>query len=334
MKTMGFTNFAARVGKNFMKYKPVAKAVRKFNKNKPEILAVTGGICIIAAFGWAIYEAVTVKDSLVESSDKVKTIEAERDAQLSVADISEEQKTTIVKTANKELATARLSGALTVAKKFVGPAVMLGVGMKMGTDGFRILRARNILLGGALKSTEDILKFYRGNVRNELGEEADKKFMRGVTGEQTVEEVKKNPDGTETSVKTTLPVVKNSSNPWRFQFNEENFDSWQEDSDLDLFYLKCEQDWWNHEYQNNDTINMYEVLKHMRFRFDKLKERMSKKEYKEFLNFLRNYGWWKGSNGDGFVDFGIYRAINEAAVRRTSDVIFVEFNCDGCLENM
>ena len=334
MKTLGISKVFNRVGKNMMKCKPIAKAMTKINKNKPEILAVGGGICIIAAFGWAIYEAVTMKDILVESSNKVKGIEIARDAELAAEDITEEKKAAVIKRSNKDLMAARIDGAVGVAKKIVGPSILLGVGMKMGTDGFRILRARNLILGGALKSTEDILKFYRSNVREQLGDDADKKFLRGVTGEQTIEEVKTDAAGNETTVKTTVPVVKNSNNPWRFQFNEDNFDSWQEDTDLNLFYLKCEQDWWNHEYQNNDIVTLYEILKHMRFKFDKVKAKMSKKEYREFLDFLRNYGWWKGSKGDGFVDFGIYRAINEAAVRRTSDVIFVEFNCDGCLQTM
>lgn len=334
MNSLGITKAFHNVGRNLMKCKPIAKAVMKVNKNKPELLAVGGGMCILAAFGWAIYEAVTVKDALEESSSAVKKIEATIAEAEASEELTEEAKAEVIQTGRKELAGARIHGALVIGKKFAGPAVLLGVGMKMGTDGFRVLRARNLILTGALKSTEEVLQFYRGNVRKELGDEADKKFLRGVTGEQTIEEIKKDENGKEKKVSTVLPVVKDGKNPWRFQFNEDNFDSWQDDTDLNLFYLKCEQDWWNHEYQNHGVVTLYEILKHMRYRFDKMKARMSKKEWREFMNFLRNYGWWEGSKGDGFVDFGIYRAINEAAIRRTSDMIFVEFNCDGCLQTM
>lgn len=335
MKPMvGITKIIAKAGKNLMKCKPVAKAMVKINKNKPEILAVGGSICIVAAFGWAIYEAVTVKDALSETSEKVQNITQSRDEALASEDISEEQKNDIIETSKKDLNKARMEGVLTVGKKFVGPAVVLVTGMKLGRDGFKVLKARNLLLCGALKSKEDILRFYRENVRNDLGKEADLKYMRGVVGEQQIEETKVDENGKETKVLTTIPVVKPSENPWKFQFDEENFDSWQEDTDLNLFYLNCEQDWWNHNYQRTELVTMYEILKHMRFRFDKAKERMGKKKFKEFMDFIRNNGWWAGSNGDGFIDFGIYRAANEGAIRRMSDVIFVEFNCDGCMLNM
>ena len=64
-----------RAGKTLMRCRPVAKAVAKINKNKPELLAVSGGVLIVAAFGWAIYEAVGLKDTLVETSDTVKAVE-------------------------------------------------------------------------------------------------------------------------------------------------------------------------------------------------------------------------------------------------------------------
>lgn len=334
MKAIQLSGVASRVGKNLMRCKPIAKAVRKVSKNKPEILAVSGGIFIIVAFGWAIYEAVTVKDALEESTEKVKAVEAKQKAAMENEDISEEEKTQIIADTRKEIREARVEGAVVVAKRFVGPMAMLVIGLKMGRDGFKIIRAENLFLAGALRKKEDLFNFYRGNVKQDLGEEADKKYMRGVTGEQVIEEKKTDDNGKEKTVKTKIPVIKDNDNPWRFKFDEENFDSWQDDSELNLFYLKCEQDWWNHEYNQHDFVSMYEILKHMRYRFDKAKARMTKKEWAAFMDFLRNYGWWKGSNGDGYIDFGVYRAINEAAVRRLSDDIYVEFNCDGCLQNM
>lgn len=331
----GIAKVTGRIGKSLMRCKPIAKVLMKAEKNKPEILAVTSGICVVAAFGWAIYEAVTVKDAMTESTNRVKTVEEARDQALAEEGITEEKKAEIIKAANRDLTTARIEGGWIVVRKFVGPAGLLILGMGLGGRSVKIFRARNLVLTGALKSTEDILKFYRGNVREELGEEADLKFLRGVTGEKKIEETQKDATGGVSKVEKTLPVVKSGNpNPWRFAFDEEHFDSWQPDTDLNLFYLKCEQDWWQHEYDRNDIVTMYEILKHMRYRFDRAKASMSKKEWNEFMNFIRNHGWWKGSKGDGFIDLGIYRAINEPAIRRTSDVIFVEMNCDGCLLTM
>ena len=334
MKVLQIGKIMHTAGTKLMRCKPIAKAVHKVSKNKPEILAVGGGIFILTAFGWAIYEAVTVKDTLEESTSKVKRVEAIKKDVETRDDISEEEKTTQIIECQKTIRDTRTEAILVVVRKFAGPTALLLIGMKMGTDGFKILRAENIFLAGALRKKDDLFNFYRGNVRQDLGEDADKKYMRGITGEQTIEETKVDENGKEKVVKTKVPVIKDHENPWRFKFDEENFDSWQGDTDLNLFYLKCAQDWWNHEYNNQMFVSMYEILKYMRYRFDRVKAKMTKKQWKEFIDFLRNYGWWKGSNGDGFIDFGVYRAVNEAAIRRLSDDIYVEFNCDGCLQDM
>ena len=60
---------------------------------------------------------------------------------------------------------------------------------------------------------------------------------------------------------------------------------------------------------------------------------MTRQQYRDWLTFLRNYGWKKG-HGDDFIDFGMYRAVNEPALFRISPEIFVEFNCAGNLQQM
>jgi hypothetical protein len=106
------------------------------------------------------------------------------------------------------------------------------------------------------------------------------------------------------------------------------------DTERNLFFLKCAEDWWNRELDRNGEVSMYEVLKYLQYRFDIEKEGLSDKEYRDRMTFLRNYGWRKGCGGDDFVDFGLYRAINEPAIARKSDIVYIEFNCDGNLENL
>ena len=326
-----FSRAGRTVTRTLCKSKPIAKAVAKISRNKPEIMGVAGGVCIVVAFGWAIYEATTVKDTMEETAERVKQVEDDF-TQNSTEDKTEEENKALMKKYKHDLTVARVDGVWKVGKKFVVPVILLGTGLTMGKHGFKLLRTQNIVLAGALKGRESFIKFYRDNVRKELGDEADLKYARGIVGEKEVEETKKDGAGNDIKVKTKVPVVHNeTNNPWRFEFSEDWFDSWQDNTDLNLFFLKCEQDWWQHEYERNSRVTIYEILKHMRFKFENMRAGMTKKQFVDWLYFIRNYGWWKGSKGDGFVDFGIYRAINEAAIMRRSDVIFVEFNCDGNL---
>lgn len=325
-----------RTGRALMRCKPVAKVVAKASKNKPEILAVSGGIMIVAAFGWAIYEAVGLKDTLVETSDTVKAVEDSYQAELN-KELSDEQRNDIEKEYKKELTKARFKGVMKVGKKFVLPTATLIVGMGLGTKGFKVLRARNVVLGTALKGTQEAYKFYRENVREDLGKEADMKYARGIIGEKEIEETITDENGKEKKVKAKIPVIKGvTENPWRFEYSDTWFRSFKDSSDSNIFFVKCEQDWWNHEMDRagDAGVSMYEVLKHLGYKFEVLRDGMTPKQFKERMNFLRCYGWKKGSKGDGFIDFGLYRAINEPAIQRKSDVLWLEMNCDGPLDEI
>ena len=168
------SKIGAKMGTALMRCKPIAKAARKVSKNKPEIMAVSSGILIVGAFAWAIYEAVGLKDTLDETSDTVKAVEASYERELAQEDLTEEKRTDIQKEYKKELTKARFKGVMKVGKKFVLPTVTLAVGMGVGARGFKLLRARNIMLGTALKGSQEAYKFYRENVRADLGEEADR----------------------------------------------------------------------------------------------------------------------------------------------------------------
>lgn len=324
----GLAKIGTKMSRTLLRCKPVAKAVAKVNKNKPEILAVCGGAAILVAFGWAIYEAIGVKDVMEETNTEIEEINERYSKK------PEPEQAALEKQHTKELKAAKIKGVWRVTKKFVGPGATLIVGMGLGAKSIKIFRARNIFLSGALKGTQEAYKFYRQNVREDLGEEADKKYARGIIGEKEIEEKITDADGKEKTVKTKIPVVKENDNPWRFEFCEDLFRTWKPSTEQNLFILHCEQEWWKHEFERTEEVSMYEVLKHLGYKFEVRKAGMTKAQYRDFMNFVRNYGWKKGSGGDEFIDFGIYRAINEPAIRGMSDVVWLEFNCDGNLNKI
>lgn len=330
----GVMKLLGKAGRQMMKCKPIAKVVVKASQNKPELMAISGGLMVLTAFGLTIRSAMKLEKTMNASSEKAEAIEARKTQELSAEDLTEEQKTAIIKACDKDLAVARADGVWQVAKLFILPSGLLVAGLVLIGGGHHILRKRNVVLASALKATEETLKFYRGNVIADQGKEADLKYMRGIIDNKEIESVVVDEDGKEKKVKRRVPVVKGQKNPWRFEFSDTWFRSWEDDTDRNLFFLKCEQDWWNHELERNGEISMYEVLKHLGYKFEIEKEGVTAKEYRDRMTFLRNYGWRKGCGGDDFIDFGLYRAINEPAISRKSDVVWIEFNCDGNLENL
>lgn len=319
------------------KIKPVAKVLTKASKNKPELMAISGGALILYAFVKAIQGGMKVQAAMDETAANVEKLEAsqaERREQMGEA-ITAEQETQLAMIEKKELKQARAEGTWKVVKLFILPSGLVIAGMVLIGGGFKILRTRNVVLASACEGYKKILDSYRKNVREKEGDEADRNYMRGVIDGEEVETVVMDENGNEKKVKKRLPVVKEQKgNPWRFEFSDTYFDSYEEDTDRNLFFLKCEEDWWNHQLERYGEVSMYEILKHLSYRFDVMKAGCKDaREYRDRMTFLRNYGWRKGC-GDGFVDFGLYRAINEAAIARKTDVVFIEFNCSGNLQNL
>lgn len=331
----GLGTLISRAGRQLMKCKPIAKVIVKASHNKPEIMAVGGGIAVVAAFIFAIRGGTKVNDAMAQSAEKVQAIEARKAEELSAENLTEEQKAAIIKACEKDLGKARADGVWQVAKLFILPGGLLIAGLVLIGGGHQILRKRNVVLAGALKGTQELLSAYRKNVVESEGAEADQKYLHGVVGEKEIEDILPAEHGEkEKKVKRKVPVVKGQKNPWRFEFSDTWFNSYEDDAERNLFFLKCTQDWWNHELERHGEVSMYEVLKHLGYKFEVEKEGLSGKEYRERMIFLRNYGWRKGCGGDDFIDFGLYRAINEAAITRKSDIIYIEFNCDGNLGDL
>ena len=317
------------IGRSLMRCKPVAKTVMSFSRHKPEIMSVTGGMLIIGAFGWAIYESITVRDVMDETAGEVKALEAEYAAK------SPEEQAAGADVHKKALCKVRIKGAIKVGKRYIGPGLALAGGLVLKNGALGVMRGRYVVAAASAKSYKDILDFYRGNVVKEQGKDADERYMHGITGEQVVTDIHTDDTGNKSMVAQKVPVSEGMpKNPWRFEFSDTYFSTYMDDVDRNIHFINVEQEWWNHELGRYDFVSMYDVLKHLGFRFEVMRDGMTKKQYREWLEFVRQHGWWKGSGKDEVIDLGVYRSINEPAITRHSDILWIEMNCDGNLRDM
>jgi hypothetical protein len=323
----------SKIATKAARFKPVAKILTKVSHNKPEIMAIGGGALVIWAAVEFVRGGMKLPAVMAETSERVEKIEAEQRENEKLED--GEAKTQLIITGQRELKKARTEGTWKVVKLFCLPSGLIVVGLALIGGGMKILRTRNVVLAGAAEGYKKILESYRKNVVKKEGKEADLNYMRGVIDGKEVETVVVDEKGKETTVKRRVPIVEQSKgNPWRFEFSDVYFDSYVDDPERNLFFLKCEEDWWNHELERHEEVSMYEILKHLGYRFE-IEKAAAKDpaDYRKRMTFLRNYGWRKGC-GDGFIDFGLYRAINDPVISRKSEVVWIEFNCSGNLENL
>lgn len=321
---------SAKLLKNIMKFKPLAKAATKIRVNKPEILAVAGGTVVVGSFIWVVVEAQKLSTVMTESEEKLHDVEEKY--RVKKEEFGEGQEETpefkqVLKEEKKEIFMARADGTWQMVKLFGGPAVGLTTGLLLMGRGHYLIRQKYIVTAATLKGTNELFKFYRENVVEAEGKDADLKYMRGIIKEVETESTTTDMDGKEVKTKKKKTFVKrNNPNPYRFLYSEDTFSSWEPDAQRNIFFLKCNEEWFQHKYDNPNTveISMYEILQHMGYDFSC--------ETKERMNFLRNTGYKPGyKGGDGGVDFGIYEAINEPAMKGQSEEVYFELNVDGNL---
>ncbi len=319
----------AKVGRKMTK--PAAKALAKVSKNKPEIFVGAGLLMVVGSFVWVVAEAMKAPEAMTESSDKVKAVEDKFSA------IREEDETrteaeckALAKQEKKELAFARMDGVLVMSKLFGGPILLLLLGCGLIVRGHHLLRIRNAVLAATLKSTEQMFRFYRDTVIANEGEDADKKYMRGIVGETEVTTTEKDANGNDVSVTKKVPVLK-KGNPWRFEFSPTFFGRAQGIPEHDLNTLQQVERYFNHLYngpRKYEDISLFEVLMYLDPVWDAIDADGSIRQ------FARNYGWGHDARGDDFISLGIFEAINDAAIRGVGDAVFFECNCDGRLETL
>ena len=327
---------------------PAAKVLRTVKARKPEVFVFTGVAMILTSFILVAYESTKAPEVMAQTAGKMQdlrekkeTLSAENNSTEIVVDaagnqeikiLSPEEKDIRIAEIDKEIRGARIDGVWQVSKLYIPSIIILLIGFGFDLHGVKILRKENVALAATVSGLEKFINFYRGNVIADQGKEKDRQYARGIIGDKTVKDIVTDAEGNDKVEKKKLPVVKESKgNPWRFEYSPTYFRSATGNPDHDISHIKNIQDYWNHEYggrRKHGFVSYFEVINYL----DPIWEAIDPTG--EIENFCREYGWGHDARGDDFIDLGVYRAINEAAVRGIGDVVYIEGNCDGRLRSL
>lgn len=155
-----------------------------FQKNSPTILLVGGTICVIGATIIACAKTRKLDDTLKETKDELDQIHQTKKEVESPAD--EKDKEIIVysdSSYRKDLVKTYSKAGLELGKLYWLPATLGAVGFAMIFGSNAIVSNRCDRAIAACLATDRIFSFYRKNVKEELGEEADARFRYGLKKE-------------------------------------------------------------------------------------------------------------------------------------------------------
>lgn len=288
----------------------------KLKKHSPEIMVIAGVVGVVASAVMAC-KATTKASDIVEETkdqmDKIKTVAETHDAE----EYSEEdmkKDTTIVYTQ--------------AAVKFIklyAPSVLLGAASITSIlAGHNITRKRNIALAAAYATIDKGFKSYRANVVERFGKDLDKELRYNVKAKE-FDEIVTNDKGKEKTVKKSVEIADPNTYSDYARFFDDGCTGWQKDAELNLVFLKHQQNYANELLQRKGHLFLNEV-------YDMLG--IPRTKAGQIVGWVYDE---KNKRGDNFVDFGIYDMNREKVrdfVNGYERTILLDFNVDGDILNL
>lgn len=285
----------------------------QLKKHSPEIMVIAGIVGVVTSAVMACKATTKVNDILEETKEKASQVhEVLADESISKEKYSEED-------GKKDLAIIYTQAGVKFIKLY-GPSIALGaLSIASILTSHHIMHKRNIALAAAYTAIDTSFKGYRNRVIERFGEELDKELRYNIKAKE-IEETVVDENGEEQTIKKTVNVV----DPTVFSDYAKCYDDgcagWTKDAEMNLYFLKRQQDWANERLKSRGYLFLNEVY--------------------DMLGIPRTkagqcVGWVydeKNPHGDNFVDFGIYNLYNEKSrdfVNGYERVIWLDFNVDG-----
>ena len=305
-----------------MKTEIVNKMTRSFHKvgfqlkkHSPEILIVAGVVGVVTSAVMACKATTKLDDVLETAKQDIDTIH--KCVERGTVGVDGPEYT--VEDSKKHLATVYAKTGLELVKLY-GPSVALGsVSLASIIYSHKILRTRNIALAAAYATVDKSFKDYRGRVVERFGKDLDRELRYNLRAKE-IEVLEKDENGEEKVVKKTVEVADiNTPNDYA-RFFDEYCTGWTKSPELNLVFLKQQEQWANRRLQEEGYLYLNEVY--------------------ESLGIPRTHagqliGWvYDPSNADlnNYVDFGIYDLHDEKKrdfVNGYERSILLDFNPDG-----
>lgn len=289
----------------------LSRAGLKLRKHSPEILIVAGVAGVVTSAIMACKATTKLQGIVDDSKEKIDGIKADHADEESDEIVTDEGK--------KELSSVYIHTGAELVKLYA-PAILLGtMSITAIVSSNTILRKRNIALAAAYTAVDKSFKEYRGRVIEHFGEQLDKELRYGVKSKE-VEKTVVDADGNEKIEKAVVDVVDDPLGSPYAKFYDSGCLGWCKDPEMNLMFLRRQQDAANEILQARKHLFLNEV-------YDMLG--IPRTKAGQIVGWVYNE---KNPNGDNYVDFGIYntnREPNRNFVNGYEPTILLDFNVDG-----
>lgn len=303
-----------------MKLQIMSKASRLINnaglqikKHSPEILMGAGIVGTVASTVLACKATTKIDEVLSKPKETINIVhKAMEDGEINGVEYTKQD-------GQKDLTIIYTQTGVKLLKLYA-PAIALGaLSITSIVAGHNILKKRNVALAAAYAVVDKGFKNYRKNVVNRFGEEIDKELRYNIKAKE-FDEVVVDEKGKEKVEKTIVNVVDSEEVSEYAKFYDCGNKGWEKDPELNLMFLRRQQDYANDLLRSKGHLFLNEV-------YDMLGIPRTKAG--------QAVGWVYNKEkpvGDNYVDFGIYDINRESCrnfVNGYERTILLDFNVDG-----
>lgn len=275
--------------------RPLFRAALQIRKNSPVLMFGGGVVGVIATTVVACRATLKLSEDLPEMKENLELVK------LTYPKGGPEH--------GRQMALAYSTNAAHVARLYA-PAVLAGsVSVGLLTGSHVVLTRRNTAAYATLATVSKAFDDYRARVENEVGKEHELDLYHGARTE-TVEI-----EGKKTKIKVVDPNNMSPYSRW-FDSSSQHF---QTNGTYNRQFILAQQNFATHYLQAHGHLFLNEVY--------------------DLLGIPRSpeaalVGWVIAPGCDGFVDFGLYEAVNAEFINGYEQNALLDFNVDGPIWNL
>jgi hypothetical protein len=267
-------------------------------KSSPNILFGVGVVSVVSGTVLACRATLKMDSVLDEATIKMNKVHNFEDGNYTEKD------------RQHDLSLVRFQTGVAIGRLYFPAVIVTGIGIAALTSSHRILTQRNAAITAAYTTLDEAFTRYRGRVIEKYGEEQDRDF-RFDSEQVTVGEGKKK--------KEITRITGEASGYARF------FDpfspSWSKDPEVNLFFLKCQQNYANDLLKARGHVFLNEV-------YDRLG--MPRSKAGSVVGWILSHD----SSTDNYISFGVFEGQSENSrdfVNGRDGAVLCDFNVDGLI---
>lgn len=281
----------------------VGRQILKTKMNSPHIFFVAGVVGIVGSAVLACRATLKLEKTVDEIKNDVLDVKmVASESRATNEDYNEQEY-------YKDLGYVYIKSAGKIVKLY-GPSVIIGSISVASLTGSHVqLTRRNAALTATLTLVTKAFDDYRARVQDQIGKERELDIYHGIS-EQKIEI-----DGKKELVKVHDPKALSA---YSVVFDASNR-NWQKDMELNRIFIECQQNYANHLLRARGHVFLNEVYDQLGF---------------DHTQAGQLVGWVSdGTEGDGYVDFGLYDMSNVHFINGQPRGVILDFNVDGIVYN-